>query len=331
MSWLKSLRGSGELAELPEELTQLLAQVERDSQALRELLKKSETAEEQFKSLVDPLEAMQATSESLNAQMSDLQARVEAFEGSASTIDTVASQATRLTESQAAHVSTLEAAARTIRELTTKVDDLRTVFDGAVTAKDEGEKLIADLVGPTGSFTKIRADMDTLMADAGRFEGRAEALGQVEKRLVGASEQAGELEEGQKLMARFLESVSGQLVETEKKVSELGDGLQSAGLVKQELEGFVGPDGALAKVRAQVEEAREQSLSYGQEVARCARIRPTCGQHKRGFFRGTRKCGPSSKRSPRVWTKRTPTWHGSTRRRWTSPRPRSSEPERSGS
>ena len=72
-------------------------------------------------------------------------------------------------------------------------------------------------MGPKGSFTKIRADMDELMADVGRLEGRADTFGQVEERIVRVSEQAGELEQSQKLMARFFESVSEQVVQTEKE------------------------------------------------------------------------------------------------------------------
>ena len=123
-------------------------------------------------------------------------------------------------------------------------------------------------MGPKGSFTKIRADMDGLVADVGRLEGRADAFHQVEERIVGVSEQASGMEQDQKSMARSFESVLKRLVETDAKVSELDDGLQAAGLVKQELEDFVGPSGALAKVRGQVEEVREQSLAYAEEVAR---------------------------------------------------------------
>ena len=69
MSW-KSLFASGELTELPKELTDLLAQTERDSKTLRELLKESETAAKKLEHFVDPLEAMQARAKSMNAQMS---------------------------------------------------------------------------------------------------------------------------------------------------------------------------------------------------------------------------------------------------------------------
>jgi chromosome segregation ATPase len=110
--------------------------------------------------------------------------------------------------------------------------------------------------------------MDGLVADVGRLEGRADAFCQIEERIVGVSEQASGMEQDQKSMARSFESVSKRLVETDAKVSEVDDGLQAAGLVKQELEEFVGPNGALAKVRGQVEEVREQSLAYAEEVAR---------------------------------------------------------------
>ena len=170
VNW-KSLFASGELTELPEELTDLLAETKRNSKALRELLKQSETAAKKLEHFVDPLEAMQATAKSMSTQMSELQARVDSFDESVSTIDAVAGQAAGLAETQAAHTSASEA-------------------------------------------------------------------------------------------------LSKQLVETEAKVSEFGDALQSAGLVKQELEDFVGPNGALATVRVQVEGAREQSLAYAKEVAR---------------------------------------------------------------
>ena len=173
MSW-KSLFGSADLTELPKELAELLAQSKRDSEALRELLERSDTATKKFESLVDPLEAMQATVQSLTAQMSELQARADSF-------------------------------------------------DGRTTALGES---------------------------VSRFE---EVSGQVEK--------------DQKSVERSFESVSKRLAEADAKVSELDDAVQSVGLVKQELVDFVGPDGALAKVRAQVEEAREQSLGYGKEVA----------------------------------------------------------------
>ena len=174
MSW-KSLFGSGELTELPEELTRLLTQAKRDNKTLRELLKRAETAEKKFKSLPDPLEAMQATAESLGTRMSELQRQVEAFDGAASTINSVFARSIDLRESQAAHVSSSEEADRTIRELTTKVDELRTVVEGAITVKDE----VAELTGPESGVTRLLEEVTRARSDLERAEKRATTLGEV--------------------------------------------------------------------------------------------------------------------------------------------------------
>lgn len=263
-SWLKSLRGSGELTELPEELTKLLAQAKRDRKALRDLLKRSETASKEMGSLADPLEAMRATAESLTSQMSALQAQAESFKKATSRIDAVTAHATGLAEWQAAHDSSSEEADRTIGELTTKVHDLRTVVGEAVAAKDE----IMELLDPKGDVTKVRAQINDLMVDISRLEVRSDDFAQMEARIAAIGEQAEGLDEDQRVMVRSVESVSKRLAETGANLSELNDGLQSAALVKQEIEDLSGPKGALVKIRAQLEEAREKSLDYGQEVAR---------------------------------------------------------------
>ena len=176
---LKSLFGSGELTELPEELTRLLTQAKRDNKTLRELLKRAETAEKKFKSLPDPLEAMQATAESLGTRMSELQRQVEAFDGAASTINSVFARSIDLRESQAAHVSSSEEADRTIRELTTKVDELRTIAEDAITANDEA----AELMGPESRVTRLLEEVTRARADLVRAEKRATALGESVSRL----------------------------------------------------------------------------------------------------------------------------------------------------
>ena len=80
--------------------------------------------------------------------------------------------------------------------------------------------------------------------------------------------QAGDLEEDQKAMARSVESVSKRLVEADERVAELGDGMKSIAQLRLEIEEVSGPNGALAGVRAQLEQAREETLGYGEEVAR---------------------------------------------------------------
>ena len=252
-----------DLAELPKELADLLAQSKEDSKALRELLKRSESAAEKFERLVDPLEAMQATAKSLDTQVSELKGRVSTLGESVSRFEALEERADEIGKSQEDLMRTVQLSTSAAERIQDRIGEIQ----AHVLAVSTTEKLITDLMGPKGSFTKIRTDMSELMADVERIEGRADAFGQVEGRIAAVSEQAQGLEQDQKSMARSFESVSKHLVESDAKVSELDDALQSAGLVKQELEDFVGPNGALAKVRAQVEEAHEQSLAYGQEVA----------------------------------------------------------------
>ena len=262
-SWLKSLLGSGELTELPEELIKLLAQAKGDRKALGELLKRSETASKEIEGLADPLEALQATAASLTSQMSALQAQADSFKEATSRIDAVTVHATGLAEWQAAHSSSSEEADRTISELTTEVNELQRVVGEAMAAKDE----ITDLLDPKGDVMKVRAQVDELMVDFGRLEAQANDFAEMDGRIAAIGEQAGDLEEDQKAMARFSESVAKRVAETDAKAVELNDGLQSVELVRQELDDLTGPEGPLARVRARVEQDREESLGYGQEVA----------------------------------------------------------------
>ncbi len=207
MPWLKSLLGSGELTELPAELTKLLDQAKRDRKALGDLLKRSNTASKKIEDLADPLETLRATAEDLTSQMSALQAQVDSFEKVTSTIDAVTVHATGLAEWQAAQSSSSEKADRTISELTAKVKELQTVVAEAMTAKDE----ITDLLDPKGGVSRVRAEVDELMVDVSRLEVRSNDFAKMEGRVAAISEQAKELEEEQKSMTRAVESVSKRL------------------------------------------------------------------------------------------------------------------------
>ena len=195
--------------------------------------------------------------------MSALQAQADSFKKATSRIDAVTVHATGLAEWQAAHSSSSEEADRAISELTTKVDKLQRVVGKAMAAKEE----ITELLDPKGGVTEVRAKVDELMVDLGRLEARSNDLAKMEGRITAIGEQAGDLEEEQKAMAGFFESVTKRVAETDAKVVELKDGLRSAGLVRKELDDLTGPEGPLANVRAKVEQAREESLGYGQEVA----------------------------------------------------------------
>ena len=237
MSWLKSLLGDGELTELPEELTKLIAQAKRDAKSLRGLLKRSETASKKIEDLTDPLEALRATAESLTVQMSALQEQADSFKQATSRIDAVATHATGLAEWQAARSSSSEEAERTISELTIKVNELQTVVGEAMAAKHE----ITDLLDPKGGVTRVRNEVDELMRDVSRLEVRSNDFAKVGGRIEAILEQARDLEEDQKAMGRFSESVAKRVAETDAKVTELNDGLQSDALVRQELEDLSGP------------------------------------------------------------------------------------------
>ena len=114
----------------------------------------------------------------------------------------------------------------------------------------------------------MQARAESMNAQMSELQGRVDSFDEAVSTIDAVAEQATGLAESQAAHASAYEAVSKQLIETEAKVSEFGDAVQSAGLVKQELEDFVGPNGALATVRVQVEGAREQSLTYAKEVAR---------------------------------------------------------------
>ncbi len=150
--------------------------------------------------------------------------------------------------------------ARTERDSKT----LRELLELSETAAKKFESLSDPLEAMQDTVRSLTSQMSELQTRADSFDGSATALGESVSRFEDVS---GQVEQDQKSVVRSFESVSKHLAETDAKVSELHGALQSAGLAKQELEDFVGPDGALTKVQAQVEEARERSLAYGREVA----------------------------------------------------------------
>ena len=274
MSW-KSLFGSGELTELPEELAKLLAQAKRDNKTLRELLKRAETAEKKFKSLPDPLEAMQATAESLGTRMSELQRQVEAFDGAASTINSVFARSIDLRESQAAHVSSSEEADRTIRELATKVDELRTMAEDAITAKDEA----AELMGGESRVTRLLQEVTRARADLERAEKRATTLGESVSRLEVLEQRADKIGKVQESLEGTVASSSKNadrtISELTKKVDELRSVAEDAITAKDEVAELTGPESGVTRLleevtsaRADLERAEKRATTLGESVSR---------------------------------------------------------------
>ena len=100
-SWLKSFFGGSEqIKDLPEDLQKMLAQAQRDRRALRDLLRRSEKAQQILLDVSGPLAAVQAGAEAMSQQMTDLQARADSIDGISSQLDSVEQRAKELAESQ---------------------------------------------------------------------------------------------------------------------------------------------------------------------------------------------------------------------------------------
>ena len=261
--WLKSLLGSGEFTELPEELSKLLDQAKRDKRALRDLRKRSETASKKIEDLADPLEANRAAAESLDVQVAQLEMRATVLEDSVSRLELLEQREEKIGKTQERLMETVERNSNAADRLEGRVAKIHTQL-GTVSSS---EKMLANLLDPKGGLTKVRAEIDELMAKVERLTVRNTDFAKVEARIGAIGERAVDLEEDQKAMTSSVESVSKRLVEADQRVAELGDGMQAIAQANQEIEKISGPDGTLARVRVQVEQAHEESLSYGQEVA----------------------------------------------------------------
>ena len=260
-SWLKSLLGSGELTELPEELNQLLAQAKRDKRALRDLLKRLETASKRIEGLGE-IDAVRAAIESLDSQMGELQVRATTLGDSVARLEVLEQRGEEIGRSQEALIETAERSSNAADRIENRIAKIHAQLENV----SSSEKMITNLLEPNGGLTRVRAEIDQLMADVGRLEARSTDFAQMETRMDTIGGRAGDLEEDQKALARSIDSVSKRLVEADQRVAEVGEGFQSVALIRKEIEELSGPSGPLSSVRAQVERAHQESVSYGSEV-----------------------------------------------------------------
>ena len=158
--WLKSLLGSGEFTELPEELSKLLDQAKRDKRALRDLLKRSETASKKIEDLADPLEANRAAAESLDVQVAQLQMRATVLEDSVSRLELLEQREEKIGKTQERLMETVERNSNAADRLEGRVAKIHTQL-GTVSSS---EKMLANLLDPKGGLTKVRAEIEELMA-----------------------------------------------------------------------------------------------------------------------------------------------------------------------
>jgi len=155
-SWLKSLLGSGEITELPKELTQLIEQAKRDKRALRELLKRSEAASKKIEDLTDPAEAIAATASSLGSQMSELQAHATTLGDSVSRLELLEQREGAIAKSQESLTEAVERGSGAANRLEDRVKKIHAQLETV----SSSEKMIADLLNPNGGLTKVRSKID---------------------------------------------------------------------------------------------------------------------------------------------------------------------------
>ena len=265
-SWIQSLFGD----QSPEELTKLLAQAERERKALRALLKRSDDASKSLVSLSEPLKSVGATVDSVTGQVAELKGRIESVEVAASRVDAVERRSEELEASQRERSSSLEDTAKDIEGLHAKILDVQTVMDAAVVAKKE----LAELSGPKGSVAGLLAGVDRLNADFEKMEARGDSLEQNLERIDALEKREAELGASQDRLTQAHERaffgadrVEGRVKGLHDRLSSIEEDLTSVAVAKQEIEDIAGPEGALAKVRKQVELAREQALDCGENVA----------------------------------------------------------------
>ena len=206
-SWLKSLLGCGGLTELPEELAKLLAQAKRDRKALRELLKRSETASKEIGGLAAPLEAMRFTAESLNSQMSVLQERATSLGGSVSRFELLEQREGELGKSQERLMETVERSVTGADRLEDRMGKLQSQMEAVSSA----ERLITDLLGPKGPLAAIRAKVE---------EAREES--------VGYGKEVSKLREDQAVVRAAQEGVVASYEDLRSKMESLDSGVDKA-------------------------------------------------------------------------------------------------------
>ena len=224
-SWLKSFfGGSDEITDLPEDLQKMLAQAKRDRRALRDLLRRSEKAQQTLLEGSGPLAAVQAGAEAMSKQMTDLQARADSFDGLSAQSDSVSAQldsvekrAKELAEAQKRSDATLTDTSRGVGELKTQVREIRSMADEAVVAKEE----ISDLAGPYGTVASLLQRVNQLRQEVEQMQERATGLEKSASHLDVVERRIKEIGESQTQLAGSLERSSGSADKLDGQVTAL--------------------------------------------------------------------------------------------------------------
>ena len=144
--------------------------------------------------------------------------------------------------------SSSKEAGRTIRELTTKVDELRSVAEDAITAKDE----VAELTGPESGVTRLLEEVTSARAGLERAEKRATTLGESVSRLEVLEQRADKIGKVQESLEGTVASSSKEadrtISELTKKVNELRSVAEDAITAKDEVAELTGPESGVTRL-----------------------------------------------------------------------------------
>ena len=254
-SWIQSLfGGSGEITELPEDLQKIFVQAKRDRKALRDLLNRSEKAQQLLRDVSGPLAAVQASAEAMSQQITELQERVDTFADVSAQVDSVEQRAKELTESQSKSDTTLNDASRRVSDLNMQVRDVRSMVDEIVTAKDD----LTEMAGPYGTVATLLKRVNVLREELQQMQDRGTGLKEsvaqldvVEKRIKGVSASQDEL-------AGSLERSSSSADKLEGQVTTLHAQVEAVADARTNIAELLGPSGTVATLLTQVSVLREE-------------------------------------------------------------------------
>ncbi len=254
-SWIQSLfGGSGEITELPEDLQKIFVQAKRDRKALRDLLKRSEKAQQLLRDVSGPLAAVQASAEAMSQQITELQERVDTFADVSAQVNSVEQRAKELTESQSKSDTTLNDASRRVSDLKMQVRDIRSMVDEIVTAKDD----LTEMAGPYGTVATLLKRVNVLREELQQMQDRGTGLKEsvaqldvVEKRIKGVSASQDELAGSLERSASSADKLEGQVTTLHAQVEAVAD-------ARTNIAELLGPSGTVATLLTQVSVLREE-------------------------------------------------------------------------
>ena len=206
-SWIQSLfGGSGEITELPEDLQKIFVQAKRDRKALRDLLKRSEKAQQILQDVSGPLAAVQTSAEAMSQQIAQLQERVDTFVDISAQVDSVEERAKKLAESQSKSETTLNDASGRVSDLKMQVRDIRSMVDEIVTARDD----LAEMAGPYGTVSTLLKRVNVLREELQQMQDRGTGLKESFAQLDVVEKQIQEIAESQNELAGSELELGGQ-------------------------------------------------------------------------------------------------------------------------